>query len=406
MDAVDTGDEAWAAGDRTTARAAWDRAARSAHPATAAMGEARLLQVSGNVGLAVHGPRLDSALARCPPAAPWCTLAHYDARFYTHRLGLGPAPPPLPTATPADPAWTAAVERRRAWATQPPPQVPTWTLGLSPFGASGYGFGAAIVLRHPDLGLRGGRLVASAGATLSDDHQLLFAFDSPGGVWLHADAQSRRTTLAGAAGTSSPAQWRSHDVGLGPGLRASHLEGWVAARLWSDTAGTAGQSLGADVHLSWSRRPTDRVLLHAQSMRGHAPLHHATLDVRHRPGGTGLAVRAVATATATQPRTPLWRAPGWGGGTVLRHGRYLQYQAPLLAGGVAEWCQEVAGPLQVAAFTEAAWVGAWALGGGIGAAVALPPRPSSTVRIDAAWGGSLGGGPGGWGVSTGWGQAF
>ncbi|MEC8423556.1 MAG: hypothetical protein VX000_07245, partial [Myxococcota bacterium] len=88
---LDTGDRAWTAGDRPTARDAWRSAANSADPAVRAQAEARLLMVSGNLGLAIHGPRAEAALGVCPDEDPWCAIAAADLVLFGRELGV-----PLP----------------------------------------------------------------------------------------------------------------------------------------------------------------------------------------------------------------------------------------------------------------------------------------------------------------------
>ena len=133
-------------------------------------------------------------------------------------------------------------------------------------------------------------------------------------------------------------------------------------------------------------------------------LQYSTLDLTRTTGGHGLALRATATGTRVQT-APTWRIPGWGGGTVLRHGRFLQYQSPILAAGVVEWRQPITPTWGATAFIEGGHASAWVGGVGSGIRLALPPRPSANLRLDIAWGGLLGE-TGSLGVSTGWGTAF
>lgn len=396
MDAVDRGDAAWAAGDRVGARDAWREAATSAHPATAAMAEARLLQVSGNPGLVVHGPRMDAALARCPRSTEWCAVAHFDAAFFQHRLGLGPPPAPLAAHAPE-----AARLARSRWTTAPPPHVPTWTLGLSPFGASGYGFGAALVLRHPDLGLQGGTLGLTAGATLSEDRVLAAAVDTPGRVGVHVEASTRQTHLET---TPHPLEWRAHSAVVGPRLTGPSVEGWLAGLVWLDIGLEDRRALGGTGAVTWSPTPATSTRLQGQAVRGGTELDTITLDIRHSPGLQGLAGRFVATTTRATD-APTWRTPGWGGGTVFRHGTFLQYQAPLLVGVVGEWRQPITRALGLTGMVEGGWTGRPTAGGGAGVWVSLPPRPSAVIRLDVAWGTATHS-SGTHGISTGWGTAF
>ena len=397
---IRSGDASWAHGDRVEARTAWEQAATSPHPATAAMAEARLLQISGNVGLALHGPRMDAALARCPPTVDWCALARHDAQYFSHRLGLGPPPGALPAS--ADPELVEPLRIRSSWSHEPPPTVPTWTLGISPYGASGLGFGAAVVYRNPDLRLRGGSLHWTAGSTTSGNH-LLSATLATGGPWaLHLAAQRQKVQLdsPGAA-----ARWASHTLRVGALWRRRTVTGWLGGEGWLDRSGFGLERSGGlasegratlhphiDVH--WSGR----------AIAGDGSMQSLTVDLRTTPQHRGLATRWVVTGTHA-PDTPVWRVPTWGGGSVLRHGHYLQYRSPLLVGGVLEWRQPVSAAWAVMGFAEAAHTDAVVTGVGTGLRVSLPPRPSANLRIDGAVGGTLND----WrrvGISTGWDTAF
>ncbi len=404
-DAVRAGDEAWSAGDRRSARDLWTDAAESPHPATAAMAEARLLQVSGGPGLLVHGPRLDRALARCPVTEAWCALAHHDAQFFMSRLGIGPPPPPLSSIDAAPTALDRERTRRTTWTDHTPQPVPTWTVGLAPFGSSGLGFGAALLVRHPDLGLRGGSLTVLAGSTLSDDRVVAASVDTPG-IWgLHVEGSARHIDLE-APTPAGQSTWTSQSAVVGPRMRVGRTDAWLGPSGWRDRVSNAtAHRLGA--RGQWNRRVGEAasVGVEAQWMHGASAFFASTVETRIRLHEAPWAMRGVWTTTVAGDSPP-WRQPGWGGGEVLRHGRYLQYQAPWLAAWVAERRQPIKPWWTATTFAEVAWTGAPTGGVGVGSVFELPPRPSASLRLDLAVGAAMGDSRASFGASTGWGWAF
>lgn len=406
MHHIRAGDAAWAAGQRVEARAEWTAAAQTAHPATRAMAEARLLRVSGNLGMLVHGPRRDTALARCPAEVDWCVLARADAAALGRSMGLPADVDGAKAALDAMPSDALSDERaqRRLWLEEGPPSSPgTWVLGLSPIGASGLGFGAAVLFRHPDLALRGHQLSLQAGGTGGGNWMAGGSLDTWTAVGLHAEAaaQSTELQLYGVDGVPRPTAWTALSLTAAPQLGDPRRGGWVGPALWRDQA--AGHSWtspglrGAVWHTS-SRGL--RLRAEAQAMPGQHRLLSGELDLRSAAVRRGPVFRAVASPSLSDPSTPTWRLPGWGGGQVLRQGAWSQFRSPWLAGAVAEWRQPLAGPLAAVAFTEGAWAERPVIGGGGGIRLALPPDPSSAVRLD------VGHGTGGLGISAGWGSAF
>ncbi|MBO83961.1 MAG: hypothetical protein CL927_01265 [Deltaproteobacteria bacterium] len=419
LDAVHAGDDAWQHGARRDAREHWLRAAASTHPAVGMMAEARLLQVSGTAGLLTHGPRLDEHRTRCPEAQSWCALAAVDVAVFLPRVGLGDAGLDVQSRWSAmearldpdpDPDLRAAVDRRRVWLgdeaeqPRPPSSGPgTWTLGLAPFGATGLGVGGAVVFAHPDVGLRGGRLHASVGATAAGSVRGQLAYDSPGSVWWHGQTQVARyrsVALSGAAATSRWS-WRTVTVGAGPGLRRASSSVWLGPALLLDDAPGASvtRAVGAMMggrtqHARWASS------VDVRGVTGDYTLATGTAHVVMRSRSERLVGRLSVAPTHASSDCPLWRMPGWGGGVVLRHGGWQSLRNPVLSGAVAELRTRPIGRVQAAMFSEAAWGGQWVVGGGAGVSVRLPPNPQSALRVDVAWG-SLG-----LGVSTGWGRYF
>ncbi len=399
---IEAGDAEWDAGNRPAARAAWETAAASAHPAVVAMAEARLLQVSGNLGLLAHGPKLDTALARCPEKDAWCRLARVDAAFFSARIGI---PVDLSVAYDTAIALPAELEphrqRRLDWLTHAPPAASpgTWTLGLAPYGVTGLGFGLAATWNHPDVHLTGARVMASLGATSTGTVGGAIRWDGPGAQYLHADLSFAQTRVQqpGSQGVVTQ-QWRGGSSAIGPGWRCARSTWEVGARGNIDLRSVPQRALGIDSTATlrygpWSTQVSPVGLL------GDYRLFTQTIDQRLVHKKTGIAARWVATATQAH-RAPQWRLPSFGAGSVLRQGPWQALRHPWLAGTVLEERVALPGPLSGVVFGEAAWGGRWVAGAGAGIRLALPPNPDAALRLDVAWG-SLG-----WGISTGWGQAF
>ena len=130
-------------------------------------------------------------------------------------------------------------------------------------------------------------------------------------------------------------------------------------------------------------------------------------ELRRDPGAGGLALRA-AVGGAPITETPVWRLQPIGGGGLLRHGPTGRWRSRAHGALVVEGRAPVgaAGALSLCPFAEGAWIQAdgeapGLHGGlGLGLRLALPPRPTNLLRLDAAWGDA------GLGISAGWGQSF
>ncbi|MFM2246459.1 MAG: hypothetical protein RL071_2533 [Pseudomonadota bacterium] len=435
---LDAGDAAWAAGDRRAARAAWSRAAAAAAPATEAAAAARLLLVGGTGGLLRYGPRLDAALARCPARSAWCQLAAADRELFPALIGV-PGTSPQRAAEAAARALAAApgpATARLVWAGAAPlaaldgvdgggleaalrvgggrwPAGPgTWAAGVAPIGASGLGAGLGLALRHPDLGLRGARLDAQLGWTNRGQGGLALSASSPAreGLGVIGGISVQRVvfdTWEQGQRVDTARFWSGALTGA-PRWQRGPATAWLGPQLRWD-AGLAGH--GGAGGLSLALPGPWRGLLTAEGGPswetgvGAAALGQA--ELRRDPGAGGLALRA-AVGGAPIAETPVWRLQPIGGGGLLRHGPTGRWRSRAHGALVVEGRAPVgaAGALSLCPFAEGAWIQAdgeapGLHGGlGLGLRLALPPRPTNLLRLDAAWGDA------GLGISAGWGQSF
>jgi hypothetical protein len=424
--ALDAGDLAWGRADRPAARAAWTTAAESDDAAVIAMAELRLLLVSGNLGLAVHGPRADRALSACPTADPWCELALADYGIFPSLIGL---PSDLHAAAAAaaraegrlpGPAVARLVLLGRAPAERLvgradldglgrvllegggwPAGPGTWVLGLSPVGATGLGAGGGLRLQHPDTRLRGGSL--SAGLTLtsalfgSADLSLQGAGDR---AWAGALSASRLPLGA----SRSPA-W----------LGAAALRRQRTAGPWEASVGAlahldGGEGLGLGPVLRGALHPRDGAAVARQTrlgaeLEGSAwsyPFLRGGLDLRSALPGDPLSLHMRATAewAPVARAAPVARLPAAGGGPLLRSGAWSAWRDTDAQSLVLELRSPSRHLVEGVAFIEGARIDGLHGGLGAGLRLNLPPRPHATTRLDLAWG------DGGLGISAGLGEAF
>lgn len=427
MAEVDAGDQAWALGDRGLAREQWARAVAGGGPAAVAMGELRLLFVSGNLGLAVHGPRADRALGQCPMVDPWCRLAAADRLLVAGTLGM-----PADTARAVEMASSAVgalpgpATARLVWAGAAPvaaledhpagglgaglqrgsggwPAGPgTWVAGVLVAGGTGQGVAMGLRLHHPDVGLNGGTLdaqvygttrggVALAGSAVGprvvDGLGRLQVHRQVFDVYDHGEAQP--VVALGADGMAGVV-WRTGPVAVSAGPRG-RVDAVGDARWWG---------AGGDVSVSARMGPVWTAQLLGTAIGGNTRQVRLGGDLRRVPAGSGLATRLVVDGNALEEGVPVWWRPTAGGGQVLRHAPLGRFRGPLLGAAVVEWRQAVAGPLTLTVFGESAWLAGLHGGGGGGLLLDLPPKPSNRVRFDVAWG------DGGLGVSGGIGAAF
>lgn len=444
-DPLDAGDRAWGAGARAAARRYWLQAAASDDPAVAAMAEVRLLQVSGSLGLALHGPRADRTLARCPAHEPWCELADADYQLFLHALGLGGDPARaamlarrakarLPGPALARLVWTGTAppsaldgvsrdglgdvlrDHSGRWPTGPG----TWALGVGMTGAPGLGLGGTVRFIHPDLGWRAWRLALVVAATTRQAAWASADLTTPGrwwwrvglrGGWLPVDlyaedalAETVRAALLEAAIT--------------PGVREGAWSAWFGPVARADLDGRRWErGHGIRAGVGWVGHAA-RGWLQGEAALADYRFEELTLELRaSRPalGGSAwfrlIGQAAHARTNGSGDSAPVWRLPAAGGGVVLRSAAVGRWRGPALAGAVAELRHPLGRALETATFVEGATVWADAadwqptrpgvhgdVGGGL--RLLLPPHPEGTLRLDVAWG------DGGFGVTAGWGEAF
>ncbi len=451
---VDAGDRAWAAGDRRAARAHWRSAASlapgpgdggpddgspgEADPAAAAraLAELRLLLVSGNLGMARHGPRADAALAACDPAAPWCQLAAADRQLMAAQLGLPGRDAAARARAHAQAALSALpgpATARLVWAGAAPvaalddhdggglgavlaagagrwPTPGTWLAGLLIAGGSGQGLVLGARLDHPDLALAGHQLHARAWGSTRGAAGAAGRFRGAGTVGglgalqaQHAVLDVYTATPAGGARRQTLRSWGGQaEAGVvwrpRPGTA---LEGGALGRADRLTA-PARQWAGAGGWLGATQRLGPATTLQARLPALGGPelaQLRPRISLQHSPPA-GLAAWALADGNIVGEGIPVWWQPSAGGGEVLRHGPLGRFRGPALGAAVLEWRQPVRGPLGLVAFAEGAWLGGPHGGGGLGLRLDLPPRPSNRLRFDVALG------DGGLGVSAGVGALF
>lgn len=433
-DTLDAADRAWATGDRRAARDGWRSAETSADPAVRAQAAVRMLWVSGNLGMAVHGPRADRALAACPPDAPWCLIAEADYELILAELGLpGDATWAARASEQAAPELPLEAAARLVWAGAAPleslPEGPavsdalargagtwgggpgTWVLGLGVVGAPGLGVGGTVRLLQPDLLWRAWRLDAGVAATTRQVLVGSVSLVTPGAVWAraHLGGGRRPFDVYDAAGGRSTSMWQTAEAQVAPGLRSGRWELWAGPLARVDVLG--GPLLHGHGGAGGVARTDGPLRVSFQTEGAAVDYAHvlSVADLRWTsavPGGTGaLWLRGEVAPLAT---SPTFRLPVAGGGTLLRSPPAGRFRAPGLVGAVAEWRSRPWGVWGVAAFVEGAWVQDPALsltenlhgGGGGGLRLHLPPRPHNTVRLDLAAGDA------GWGLTAGWGEAF
>jgi len=444
---IEQGDVAWVRGERGVARCAWRAAADSEDPAVRAMAELRRLRISGNLGLAIHGPQADRALAACPPDAPWCRIARADRALIVTELGVGEEHAlaaahaaslvaegmlPLPATVRAAQAGAVSLDQLSAEVAATSPGAPgeplgralvdaggmpstpgTWSLGVGVVAAPGLGAGPVLRFTHPDLAWRGWGLMAQGHVTTGGAAGLSAGMrtrPATGGVFLTTGAAARRDLLPRYAGDGSAAgldtvlelllraapgwQGRPAAAWLGPLLRADRPAGADAWVHGHGLFGGVGATTGDRVRL---RSRLDGELAVVGST--HLQLVLDTVLEHPAPLGARLAWRLIGSGSPLAA-SPTWRLPAWGGGDVLRCVPLARFRAPWMAAAVGEWRQPLGGALGVAFFGELAAAPDLHGGGGLGLRLDLPPRPSETIRLDAGIGDE------GFALTAGFGAAF
>ncbi len=437
------GDRAWFEGDRGAAVAAWRRAAAAGDPAAEAMARLRLLHFTGNWGMAVHGPRVDRALQRCPDDDPWCWIARADFEIFAPaEVGAQPeraaelaarARAELPGPAAAR-CWLAAGEPALLRALQdhprdglgdgllaadgrPPTSPGSWLLGLGLVGAPGLGIGGGLHFVHPDLGWQEHRLGLELGATSRGSAWLGVAAASSGSGYAHGSANLSRW-VQDTYDETGASEWlvEGGRFAAGPGLRWGHhrLEPGVALR-WDRIEGETAAGPGAQAAHAWDLRSGmgdqrrgsylgTGVQLSMRDLGADYDHLLGSMDLRGYLGGPAGSVLAgrLLGERAFLPDAPWYRLPSAGGATVLRGAPAGRYRGDSLVALDLELRRMLWGPVEAVVFGAGAWVQDTGLhpAGGLGARLLLPPRGLNTVRLDLAVSDA------GWAVTTGWGEVF
>lgn len=411
---LDDGDRHWANGDRASAAMHWHAASKDTTPAIVAMAEMRLLLVSGNLGMLIHGPRADAALATCPTTDPLCALAWCDYHIILALLGLPHDPDHAKTlARQARPHLTGRAVARQVllgeatladlqaatdrgglaegllehggWVRGPG----TWFVGIGGSGAPGLGVGGGLTVVHPDLAWRAWNLQVNASISTIGNRHVHTALRSPDATFVNLNATAQRLVFV----SSDPKTVGLVDIVTGLGHRFSSHSIWAGPLLRWDN-----QQPGHGVRLGWqgqynaiaARVDSEVALVGAQHHKNTAALTwHGNRWALH-----GTAMESIGS------QAPWWRQPFAGGGHILRSAPAYRWQAPWLTAAAVEFRQPIVGPLGGVVFAETAWANGthWGIGSGI--RLWLPPQPLNTVRLDVAWS------PEGVTVTAGWGEAF
>lgn len=437
LEHVSAGDRARWAGDRPAARAHYRLALGCGSPEAEAMARLRLLAFSGNLGLVVHGPRIDAALLEV--SGPWGWLAWSDYHLLAPAaMGASPAEAehtaaqaaralPGPAAArfylaTGEPVWLTRLAQAPARdglgeallesGGQPAPDPGTWFLGLGLSGAPGLGVGAGLVWVHPDLALRGwGAQVVAGGSTrgawsvdgalrtpgerfaLGYGHAGRAVVDVYSGedraavqqsqAWLGLELGWRPGPLTlGVGGVARWDDWgEGWQRGHGPQLRV----GWDAREGWGATR--RGWSAGAGAEAAWLDYPHLGVDLDLRGYRGQL---------------RGVGAARLTWASELAAGAPLLRLPSAGGAELHRGAWAGRYRAPHIGTLDLEQRWMLVGPLEGVVFGNLAWVAQDGLhpAAGLGLRLLLPPQRFNVVRLDVAVSDS------GFTVTTGWGEAF
>jgi len=442
LDAISAGDRAWYAGDREDAVQEWREALRSDDPAALAMAHLRLLHVSGNFGLILHGPAADRALEDCG-TDPWCTLARADWNLWAPvevgadraeaaRLARsvqadlpGPALARIWLATRDPAALDALASAGRdglgdgiiALQGQDPHPPGTWTLGVGVVGCAGLGFGGALRFVHPDLAWKAIRLDTEILGTTRGIGEISASVVTSGSPFVTASAQAAHlVTDAWIDDTPTTWTWDSLSGSALAGVRHGHASVRAGpSALWADVDGdvdlmwgpavsaaldhrrgppTAVQGWLTQVSGTWNPPALGSTCLHVGGSlegRGYLGL----------PGHVTLATRGLVQAVAF-PDVPFYLLPSAGGDVVLRGAPAGRFRGPALAALDLEVRRPVGPATEIVVFADGAWVedaGAHP-GGGLGLRLLLPPGHTEVVRVDVAISDVD------WAVTTGWGEAF
>lgn len=439
LDALGAGDLARYDGDRVTAFARYHEAAESGEPVAEAMARLRLLGLSGNWGLAVHGPKIDEALLQVD--GPWGLLAFADFNLFAPtQVGAdrakaeslarealsylpGPASARLYLAT-GDRQWLDRIagaqlrdglaEALLAHDGAPAPDPGTWFLGVGFAGAPGAGVGGGLLYANPDLAHRGWAASAVLSGTTRGAYAVGGSVRSPGPVFGVAGGSVGRAVVDVYAGDSAT---RVSTFGArleaGPGARRGPVSGTLTFRARWDDFGELQAGHGPALALAFDTRTgwgeTRRGLYLGASgdwaLPGLADYEHLglRLDARaYQPMLRGVGAARLTWSQELYADAPLLRLPTAGGAELLRGARDSRYRAPAIATVDLEGRWMIVGPLEGVVFVDGAQVLGDGLhgGGGVGLRLLLPPQALNVVRLDLAASDS------GWSITAGWGEAF
>lgn len=440
MDHVSHGDRARWDGDRPTAREHYRLAAESEDPSARVMAHLRLIGMSGNYGLLVHGPAIDEALLSAE-GEPWDWLALADYYLLlppslggspedAERFALaampylpGPALARLYLATGDEEVLLrlAQVEERDGLGDAllvhqgaPAPNPGTWNLGLGFTGSRDLGFGGGLVFVHPDLGLQNWMLQATLFGTTRKVASVGLVIQGPQRVY---------PTLSGAAQSGPLYRWEgdsfsttTHELlqlAAGPGVRLGSVQLGVLGRARVDRVQSLGPDWmaghGASATVSWD---------HAQgwgaSRRGFGAYAGVDWSAGYPHLGTtaqaqgywpmlrGVGAARVYGSVEWMDEAPFFRLPSAGGADLHRGARTWRYRAPWIVAADVEQRWMLTRVIEGVVFVDGAWVADDGPhpGAGLGLRLVLPPEHLNVIRLDVAISDS------GWGLWSGFGETF
>jgi len=448
MDALGQGDIARYDGDRPTAREQYRIAADSDDPAARAMAHLRLISMSGNYGILVHGPDIDEALLNTT-GSPWDWLALADYYLLLPPSLGGSVEEAERFANAAFPYLPGPALARLYLATRDPevlkqlrqqddldglgqalvahdgaaaPYLGTWNLGLGFVGSRELGFGGGVVFVHPDLALQGWALQASVFGTTQRVVAINAAVQGPQTVYPRLSTALQSTPLYVFNEQRDAFDSTRHDLlslGVGPGLR------WGRAGMTLTMTGRLDrvESLG-DVWLhghgtrftaAWDNSSgwgADRRGIVASGgidvsagtfWEGGYPHLGTTGEVKGYWGmlrGTGAA--RLYGSKEWMDNAPFFRMPSAGGADLHRGAFTWRYRAPWIVAADLEQRWMLTQILEGVVFVNGAWVAGDGPhpGGGAGIRLILPPEHLNVIRLDVAVSDS------GWGVWSGFGETF
>ncbi len=440
MDHVSEGDEARWDGDRVAAREHYRVAAESSDPAARAMAHLRLIGMSGNYGLLVHGAGVDEALLSAEGGAwDWLALADYylllppslggsmeqAQRFAAAALPYlpGPALARLYLAT-GDASYLEQLALEEdldglgrallAHEGAPAPNPGTWNLGLGVTGSRELGFGGGLVFVHPDLALRGWMLQASLFGTTQKVVSLGLFVRGPQQLYPQLSGSAHRTPLYRyEQGGFTATTHELLQLGAGPGVRLGDLSLSLLARARTDRVESLGDdwmighggSLTAvlDRSSGWGEtRRGAQVFAGLDASLGYPHLGTTAQASAYQPMLRGVGAARLYASVEWREGTPFFRLPSAGGADIHRGAQTWRYRAPWIVAADLEQRWMLTRVIEGVIFVDGVWVAEDGPhpGGGVGLRLILPPEHLNVIRLDVALSDS------GWGVWSGFGEVF